>query len=125
MGEPTRVLVVDDDAAIRMLFSAVLKDSGFVVATASCANEAMARLGTFAPHVVLTDYDMPGPSGLELVAQLAHAATPVTAYVMSGRGELREQALRSGAAGFFEKPFEVRAFIRALHDAAGAKSRGE
>lgn len=62
-----RVLVVDDDAAIRETFERHLGRSGFEVITAPSAERALSLLSEVDPGVVVTDVRMPGMGGIELV----------------------------------------------------------
>jgi CheY-like chemotaxis protein len=65
-----RVLVVDDDAIIRDLLTAILEPQGFEVQTAANGPAALAAFHVEPFDVILTDFQMPGMSGLELAAEV-------------------------------------------------------
>jgi len=108
----TRVLVVDDDPLMRRLVSRVLKEQGFT--SIDQAVDGLAAFSQFqrAPYaLVLTDWNMPNASGIDLVQAIRtgseRAQTPV--LVLSGHvtSERVQEALAAGATGFVAKPFEV------------------
>jgi CheY-like chemotaxis protein len=108
---PRGVLVVDDDASIRLLLDAVLRQGGFAVWTAGDGEEA---LQLFERHrqaigLVLLDVRMPILDGPQTVAILRQWEPTLTFCFMSGEsGDYSpQQLLAQGAAGIFEKPFCV------------------
>jgi DNA-binding NtrC family response regulator len=81
----TRVLVVDDEEHIRLLYSEELKDEGYEVATAESARDAAKKIEEFKPHVITLDIRMPGQDGIEFLRKFRERdkVTPVilcTAY---------------------------------------------
>jgi signal transduction histidine kinase/ActR/RegA family two-component response regulator len=105
-----RVLVVDDDADARDLFASILRAAGARVAIAGSAAEARESMIAGRPQVLLSDIEMPGEDGYELVAQV-RAASPgrtliaiaVTAYA---RDADRQRALDAGFDWHLSKPIE-------------------
>jgi CheY-like chemotaxis protein len=127
------ILVVDDEPDVadlfRQQFRKELRASRFAMEFAQSAPEALARVGAADDAeliLILSDVNMPGMSGLELLPQ-ARAARPdvpiimITAY---GDADTRRRAIEAGAAGLFTKPIdfpELRGEIgRRLEAAAGA-----
>ncbi len=103
-----KVLIADDDAAIRSLVTAVLEDDGYSVRTAADGEEALRIFGEFAPDLVFTDQRMPGLSGLEVLAQV-RAQQPLTnVVIMTSYASLENAiaALKQGAYDYLLKPFE-------------------
>jgi len=85
LEEKTRVLVVDDEEHIRLLYSEELKDEGYEVACAKDAREAAKKIEEFKPHVITLDIRMPGVDGIEFLRKFREKdkTTPVilcTAY---------------------------------------------
>ncbi|MDH5639158.1 MAG: response regulator [Nitrospinota bacterium] len=81
----TRVLVVDDEEHIRLLYSEELKDEGYEVDTAKDARDAAKKIEEFKPHVITLDIRMPGTDGIEFLRKFREKdkSTPVilcTAY---------------------------------------------
>jgi signal transduction histidine kinase/ActR/RegA family two-component response regulator len=105
-----RVLVVDDETDARDLFASILRAAGATVATAGSASEARACMAADRPQVLLSDIEMPGEDGYELVAQARAGSPPraliaiaVTAYA---RDADRRRALDAGFDWHLSKPIE-------------------
>jgi two-component system, cell cycle response regulator DivK len=119
-----RVLIVDDNAANVELATFVLEDAAFVVDAATDAVDALARLTSFQPHLILMDIQLPGGDGLQLTRALkSDAATSdivivaFTAYAMKGD----EEKLRAaGFDAYIAKPIDVARFARQVEAALGA-----
>ena len=111
----TRVLLVDDDAAVRDVAAEVLELAGFEVTVAAGAEAAVARLRAGERFAVLvTDEAMPGLGGTALIAIAASLAPAMRCLLMTGYGEL--DGLPDDAA-VLSKPFrpsQLEAAVRAL-----------
>lgn len=108
--EATRILLVDDDDETRELLGDFFGDRGYAVETAADGANALMRLATFAADLVITDLEMPGMSGLELIRSL-HATkqqTPVLLITARGDREL-ELSWLGRHAGFecLRKPLDL------------------
>mgnify|MGYP002841392539 CR=1 FL=1 len=106
----SRVLIVDDEAAIRDVLSASLKDEGFIVETASGGEEGLQKLSSFQPQVVLLDIWMPGSmDGLDVLKASSDFHFQGDFVVMSGHGtiETAVKATKLGAWDFVEKPLSI------------------
>ena len=108
------VLIVEDNEVNQLLTASVLQREGFAVDLAGTAAEAVERLRTRTPDVILMDVQLPGMDGLSLTRQLkADPATSqitivaLTAHAMTGD---REQTLAAGCAGYISKPIDTRTF---------------
>lgn len=115
---PTRVLVVDDDAQIRRALSTALSGNGYEVTVAADGAEALARIATWQPDLVVLDLVMPNVDGFEVVRD-ARGWTQVPIIVLSARGQFGDKitALDLGADDYITKPFgieELEARIRAI-----------
>jgi DNA-binding NtrC family response regulator len=112
-----RVLVVDDEAAALTSLSELLVEQGYSVETAADGSKALARLDELDPDVVLTDLDMPGMDGLELLRRLrSEGRQEPSVVVMSAFGNTDEAvtALREGAAQYLEKPLNTAELLLVL-----------
>jgi DNA-binding NtrC family response regulator len=105
MSRP-RVLVVEDEAAAAKVIALNLTREGFEVQIVHDAAEALAT--DVDPDVILTDYRMPGTSGLELVHELARTGsrTPVIMMTAHGDERLAVEAMRSGTFCYLAKPLD-------------------
>jgi two-component system response regulator AtoC len=114
-----RVLVVDDEEALRDVLSLLLEREGFEVVTASSGEEAIVALGASSIDAVLSDVRMPGMGGLALVDWLAANLPEVTAIVMSAFGsvELALDAMHRGAYDYISKPFKPDEVVLTLRKA--------
>ena len=103
---PGTVLLVDDDAMVRLSVAAFLEDSGYQVEQASDGASALAAFERNPPSLIITDLKMPRMDGLTLLRQIAAAPSPVPVIVMSGAGSMQDvvEALRYGAADYLVKP---------------------
>lgn len=103
-----RLLVVEDDPAIRAMLQSTLVVEGFEVRTAVSVSEARALLRHAAPDVVLLDLGLPDGDGLDLLRELRREqAIPV--LVVSARHQETEKVklLDAGADDYLTKPFSV------------------
>jgi cyclic di-GMP phosphodiesterase len=103
------VLVVDDEEPARRLLARLLEKEGYVAATAGDAQEARGCLKERQYAVVLTDMNMPGESGLDLIMDIATESPDTATVMVTGVDdtELATTALDMGAYGYIIKPFEV------------------
>lgn len=119
-----RVLVIDDDEEQRTLIKAMLDRVGHRVEEASDGAEGLRLFGKHAPDLVLTDINMPGMDGHEVISalKLVHAEVPVIA--ISGgsavpKDELLLKAVQLGAVEVIMKPFEFEQLAGAVGRALG------
>jgi two-component system OmpR family response regulator len=109
---PTRVLVVDDEAALREPLADYLVRQGFAARQAASAAEARARLAAEAYDIVLLDIMMPGEDGLSLCRHLVEARQlPVIFLTARGESTDRIVGLEIGADDYVVKPFDPRELV--------------
>jgi putative two-component system response regulator len=101
------VLVIDDEAVIRMLVVEILEAAGHEVVAAEHAERALELLDQDAFDLVVSDVVMPGLSGLELldIVRQRRASLPIILVTGAGTYDTLSQALTHGAAGLVTKPF--------------------
>ncbi len=105
-----KVLIIDDEAPIREVLSASLRDEGYEVDVASNGEEGLLKLRTYAPQVVLLDIWMPGSmDGLDVLKATMDLNFKGDFIVMSGHGtiETAVKATKLGAWDFVEKPLSI------------------
>jgi two-component system chemotaxis response regulator CheY len=112
-----QVLIVDDSVSMRELVSYTLKNEGFKVLTASNAREALSVLRDLEElALVITDFNMPGMDGIELIMELrskeAYKFVPVMVLTTEAITELKERGAREGASGWLTKPFTPDVLIK-------------
>jgi CheY-like chemotaxis protein len=101
-------LVVDDVPEMREVCVAMLELDGWQAEAVASVDEALTRAGERAFEVVVCDVQMPRRDGFALLRALG-AERPVMLMSSFGGAGLRAEAARSGAAGYLDKPFSVRA----------------
>lgn len=80
----TNILIVDDEPILRATFSAILCESGYRVRSSSDGFSALAEIDSEIPDILLTDLDMPGMSGFELLAVVRRRFPGIRLIAMSG-----------------------------------------
>jgi CheY-like chemotaxis protein len=124
------ILVVDDESDVETLFRQQfrrdLRDNRFKMDFALSGNDALQRISDAGDHsliLILSDINMPGMSGLELLlkAKAARPDVPVIMITAYGDGNTRRKALEGGAEALLTKPIDFVA-LRAEIDGRVAKS---
>jgi len=122
----SRVLVVDDEAGIRKVARDALERAGHEVETAGDGEEALARFEQGAFDLVITDWNMPGVDGFELVRRVRKkSAVPI--LVLTVRQEERDKVrlLDAGADDYVTKPFGVAELVARTNALLRRQSQGE
>lgn len=116
MAEPPRVLLVDDDEAIRYVVAEALLDEGFSVRTASDGQQALALLANWRPDVIVLDLMMPGMDGWAFRAEqrARGLALDIPLVVLSASRRAPDSAEELGAAAVLAKPFELDLFLATI-----------
>jgi DNA-binding NtrC family response regulator len=105
---PLKVLIVDDEDAIREVLEMRLESWGFEVRTAATGNEGRDAAAEFNPDIIVSDVVMPGLSGVELLSELkaGNARRPVILITAQGSIDLAVEAMKLGALDFLTKPID-------------------
>ncbi|MBM4183498.1 MAG: response regulator [Gemmatimonadetes bacterium] len=106
---PGRLLLVEDDDAVRRSLDETLREAGYDVAVAEDAEQALARLGETAPDVVLTDVRMPGMDGISLLKLLRERVPNTDVILMTAFDDMPTvvSAMREGAFELLVKPLRL------------------
>ena len=122
---PVRLLIVDDEAALREPLADYLSRQGFAVSQAASGAEARAALKDLAPDLVLLDIMMPGEDGLSLCRHLVETRAIPTIF-LTARGEATDRivGLEIGADDYVVKPFEPRELVARIRSVLRRASRG-
>jgi two-component system chemotaxis response regulator CheY len=104
-----RIMIVDDVSSIRQIVTKVFQDVGYQVTEAAKGEEALDLAKIKRVHLVITDVEMPGMNGLELIKALralnTYATTPILILARDASDGNIKKAESLGASGFIEKPF--------------------
>lgn len=108
---PVRVLVVDDEPSVADVCHEYLAGEGYEVTVAASGEEALRLIPTLQPDVILTDINLPGLSGLEVMRQARGADPDACIIVVTGYASTPSaiDALRQGAYDYVTKPFDLAA----------------
>jgi len=107
-----KVLVIDDEPAVRYAVTRVLESNGFEVTTAPDGMQGMAQFHSCRPDLVITDLIMPEQEGMQTIKQIRQADAAVKILAISGGGRLvnidfLQVAKRLGADEILPKPFDA------------------
>jgi DNA-binding NtrC family response regulator len=111
-----RILVVDDDGAVRYAVAELLGDAGHAVRQAEHAPAALAALEGEPAELVITDLSMPAMSGMELLEELRSRCPDTLVILLTAHGDERVavQALKLGAWDYLPKPFDNEELLAAV-----------
>ena len=103
-----RILVIDDDVAIRDSFKMTLEYEGYEVMLAASGDEGVKLVERESPDLVFCDIKMPGMDGLEVLQKLHHMVGVTPIVIITGNADIQNavEATRLGAFDFIEKPVE-------------------
>lgn len=106
MGEALHILVVDDEPAIRQVLVATLQKAGYTAEHASNAADGLKRIGSGEFDVVISDINMPGMSGIEMVRQAKEAGSETVFLMMTAFASVDTalEAMKAGAYDYLIKP---------------------
>jgi DNA-binding response OmpR family regulator len=112
-----RVLVADDQDALRALLSRMLAHEGFEPIEAADGESAIELYRSLKPPVVISDIMMPRKDGLTLLQEIKSIDPNTAVILMTGHGneDMLLKALQGGATNFFKKPFNVHALVTEVH----------
>ena len=114
-----KILVVDDELAIRNLVRVVLERAGFEVTTARDGQEAIALLSASDYDVILLDVMMPKLDGLSVVDTLARSNSPSLAHTYLLTAGSGDELLDLPVRGIIGKPFDVHDLLAETKDCIG------
>jgi DNA-binding NtrC family response regulator len=105
-----RVLIVEDDAAARAGLEQLVKAWGFIAESAADGEEALEKVTTFRPAIVITDMVMPRMDGLALLRALQQQGADVTTLLLTAQGtvETAVEAMKEGAYDYLTKPVDLK-----------------
>jgi two-component system, OmpR family, KDP operon response regulator KdpE len=114
---PTTVLIVDDEPQIRRVMRTTLTSQGYAVVEAKTGEEALEKLRSDHPGLILLDVNLPGISGLDVCREIRQSSdVPIVMLTVRNTERDKVQALDAGADDYVVKPFgaqELLARIRA------------
>ena len=118
-----RILVIDDEPAIRDSLRMVLEYEGYEVMQAATGDEGVKLVERESPDLVFLDIKMPGMDGLEVLQKLKHMVENTPIVVFSGHGTINAavEATRLGAFDFIEKPLDTNRLMVTVRNAVDTR----
>jgi DNA-binding NtrC family response regulator len=109
MAEKSRILVVDDEDALRMVLSSELSSSGYDVTTASDGDEAITVIQNKKFDLILLDIKMPKVDGFEVLKFAKKNFPQVKVIMLTGFADLKNaiESKKHGAEDFVSKPYDL------------------
>jgi DNA-binding NtrC family response regulator len=103
-----RVLVVEDEPATRLGLTELVRTWGFTTESAADGEEALQKVTSFRPSIIISDLVMPRMGGLELLRALKDEGTSLTIVILTAQGtvETAVEAIKEGAYDYLTKPIE-------------------
>src|SRR5438552_2434365 len=104
-----RVLIVEDDPAARSGLEQLVRNWGFMAESAVDGEDALEKVTTFRPAIVITDLVMPRMDGLALLRALQQQGADVTTLLLTAQGtvETAVEAMKEGAYDYLTKPIDL------------------
>jgi two-component system KDP operon response regulator KdpE len=117
LSDAAKLLIVDDEPALRKVLRTSLAASGFDVSEARNGEEALASLRREPADVVLLDINMPGMTGIEVCGKIRSLWAKIGVIMVTVRDaeEDKVRALEAGADDFIAKPYKLREMVARLH----------
>ena len=105
----TKIMLVDDDDAVREVIGEMLSRKGWLVSEFSDAEQALCDLGSNRYSLILADINMPGLNGMEFLERAKELACGVPVVMITGYPsiDLAVEAMKIGAVDFLSKPFKA------------------
>jgi two-component system response regulator AtoC len=121
----SKILAIDDDSIIRTLLLNILKKAGYEVLTAADGNTGLRLAIEEDPHVVITDYQMPGMNGLQVLENLHSKAPSMPVIMLTAFGDiaLTIKSMQAGAYDYLEKPIKPDELLKVVKNAADLSSQ--
>jgi FixJ family two-component response regulator len=121
-----QIFIMDDDESVCRALAVLLVTYGFTVDTYTCAEEFFRAVPNSVPGCLLLDIHMPGVDGWETLQHLrtSGSSRPVIIISADKNGGLNERALKAGAVGYLQKPFNDQALVDLIKVAVEKERKG-
>ncbi len=120
-----KVLVVDDEEAIRALYKTELEDAGYEVETADSGAQALEKIASFHPDLVTLDIKMPGMDGLEALGKIRQKYQSLPVILCSAYGEYKQDFTCWASDAYLVKSSNVEELIETVGRLLEKKERND
>jgi CheY-like chemotaxis protein len=129
MGEPTAILVVDDQAAVAITLTDILESKGFCVYSVASGAEALKILEKHPVDILLTDVKMPDMNGVQLNREVRKTHPKISTYLMTAYAadEIIQQGMKEGIKTVLTKPLNIDLIVALFtaHKSISSKAGGD
>jgi DNA-binding response OmpR family regulator len=118
----THILIVEDDEEMRSLLKEFLEEEGFETECASNGSDALREIVKKPFDLIVTDIEMPGLTGLDILPEMKKLRPEVSIIVMTSfaNEEVHRRSLEKGASGYLEKPIHIKKLKALIHEMLSA-----
>ena len=119
-GTKNKILIVDDEQAMRFTMKECISEAGLIPVTASGGEEALRMVAEHKPSLILLDVMMPGMSGIEVCRKLRDnpKTSGIKIIMVSARGQEKEkdEGIQAGADRYITKPFNYHDLLESIDE---------
>ncbi len=119
------ILIVDDSVSMRQMTSIILKNAGYTVEQAADGEEGLSKV-TDDISLIITDYNMPGMNGIELIKKIragsTNKAVPILMLTTESEESKKNEGKNAGATGWLTKPFDKEKLLATIRKIMGSVS---
>jgi two-component system chemotaxis response regulator CheY len=119
------ILIVDDSVSMRQMTSIILKNAGYTVEQAADGEEGLSKVSDDI-SLVITDYNMPGMNGIELIKKIragsTNKAVPILMLTTESEESKKNEGKNAGATGWLTKPFDKEKLLSTIKKIMGSVS---
>jgi len=118
MGEPARILVIDDDESVRKVLATILEDEGYVVDMAENGKEAIEKSNAKFYNLALIDIRLPDMKGTKLLTAMRETTPKMVKIIITGYPSLQNaiEAVNKGADAYVLKPFDMDSVLNTIKE---------
>ncbi len=118
-----KVLIIDDDPVVLQLASGILRKKGFEVYSAKEGQAGLQMLQDIIPDIVITDYQMPGMSGIDVLSKIREVDDTIPVIILTAYGDasLTIRSMKTGAFDFIEKPIYPKELLETVKNGLQSK----
>jgi CheY-like chemotaxis protein len=120
-----KILIIEDDEAMRSLLKDVLDAEGLVTEAVSNGSDALKKLMDQAFDLIITDIQMPGLTGLDILPGIKklQPEAPVIVITAFGSEEVLRRSFEKGATGYLEKPIHTHKLRALIHEMISSREK--
>jgi len=118
LGDPARILIVDDDESIREVLTAILRDEGYIVEAVDTGEKAIQETQQKFYNLVLIDIRLPDMEGTKLLTKMKDTVPKMVKIIITGYPTLQNaiEAVNKGADGYIVKPINIEETLKIIRE---------